>query len=608
MKTKNPRMILQNCLPGVTIHDGHSYHPTEEQSISPQCYQYSYQSLHVVKDMDTSHFDWIQEQQNIHHQQEQQRRRKTLRAWFLSLAIIFMIFVTLYRSDSVSDTTMVTILHQQNDNIQKILHALERLDGQLEGSIVFQSTKQRYVNASRLWRQGVMSPLAIIEVKTQHDVVLAIPILAGLARDYDLEFTVRSGGYSPFVSTNGILLSLVHLQGLKWTNHSTIVLEPGVQVQNFQQQVLDRKGFTSVVADAAHVSLGGFLLGGGYGLLSRKYGMGMDNVVRLRVVLNNGFIQDVVPGDDLFWAILGSGGTNFGIVTEIEYKVYPTSDMKLTANVRLPIGDATNFLQKLGDIETMLDRNVVVRIHGLSTLPENLHDSDTIQNETSVLDGTTEITIYWMGDCNPENPVGMKYLKELVIPLIPTEMTDNIWFYYFSWSAMSRAKEQPASWSTIWAAQSWNGFLYAENNVPEVWSEIQQSLLVLFQYAQHVTPTIDLWGGAIADIANNMTTFPYRQGLYHIRLDLMVPTTINTTAAEAQKVYEQEVALVSAIWPSISKYLHGVFVNYPMPSLSQDEFPNSYWGNNLERLVQLKQQLDPLNVFHYDQSVPIPSD
>lgn len=611
MKPKDPRKILQNCLPGVTIYDRSSqfHHTSDEHNESPPSYHYSYQSLHVVKQINPSpHFEWIPEQP------KSSPRHQSLRPWCLGVVMIFMLFVTFYQSDSVSDATVVQVLQGDESTSNYtlvILHALERLDMELEGDIVLQSSKPKFVEASRRWRQGDMPPWIVIEAKTQHDVELAMPILVGMVRDYNLDFAVRSGGYSPFSSTKGVLLSLSQLQSLEWNNQSTVVMEPGVQMEIFQRKILDEKGYTSIVADAAHIGLGGFVLGGGYGLLSRKYGLAIDNVVRLRVVLIDGYVKDVYRGDDLFWACLGSGGTNFGIVTEMEYKVHKTTDMKLAATVRLSIQEALGFLQRIGDMESTLDRNVTIRMSGLQhqklnhSIPSShTRGNYTWQEESTLWDGMTEIMIYWMGDCEPDHPLGMEYLKDHVIPLLPTRSAESLWFYYFSWSALSRAKDQPKSWSTIWAAESWNGFLYADENLSKTWHDIQQSFSILLQNTQFVTPTIELWGGAIADVPYNATAFPHRQSLYHVRIDLMVPKDDFTTSTEAQSVYEEELAHVSVVWPSISKHLKGVFVNYPMPQLSQDQFPTAYWGDNLERLVTLKHQFDPFHLLHYDQGVP----
>jgi hypothetical protein len=69
---------------------------------------------------------------------------------------------------------------------------------------------------------------------------------------------------------------------------------------------------------------GGWLQGHGLSFTSRKYGLGIDQVVRMRVVLPNGtrVVADECTNTDLFWALRGGGGGTFGIVTLVQYKVY----------------------------------------------------------------------------------------------------------------------------------------------------------------------------------------------------------------------------------------------------------------------------------------------
>jgi FAD/FMN-containing dehydrogenase len=681
MKDKN---ILQNCLPGVTVH-----HYNNEQ------YQ-GYQSLQVecppgVNVEPSVQDEWLEERRR--------QQQKSSRTYNLCVLLVFFLVLAKWHTTSTTSTTTSSttiipnrqststtsfgstslgmIFHEDNEDErhEAILHALTKLDEELKGDIVSKSTKPKFVEAARVWRTNNDNnnnnglPLAVIEAHSQQDVETAVPILAGLAKDFGLKFRVRSGGHSHGVGyssvAGGVVLSLSKLTSIQLVHHpannnttvnnnttnnnnnnnnnettTTVVMEPGVRVEEFLRQVLDQHGYAGVVADGARVGMGGFVLGGGYGDLSRKYGLGSDTVVRLKVVLTNGVVTNVEPGDDLFWALRGAGGANLGVVTELEVRVYPCEDMKLKATVHLPWTQAPGFLQKLGDKEPELAGAFIAKIHGYQRQPQPSKNNST-SNATTMLhrhdaeeslirhvdeasstttmeeDGTTIVSLYWMGDDDDDDDdndnsdhkdsdrasIGMDYLKEHVVPLLPNQSRLDVSYYYFSWYGMSRQKEQPETWTTVFAAQSWNGFLFAENNTLDVWQDIRDDLSVLFRYCTpYLSPKINLWGGAIATNRSSQddTAFPYRQALYHVGVELLIPNTTEN----AQQVFQQQSALVGAVWPSIAQYLTGVYINYPMPSLSQRDYPRAYWGENLERLMQLKQQYDPFHLLHFEQSIP----
>lgn len=601
---RNPKKVLQNYLPGVTLTDStlhfrKEHTGKESRSESLSYYYHSYQSLYVscpLSSDDELHVGWLHEQRK-HHREKTRRRR-------LFFVVALGLVAVLARRQAHSSKQLYLQSKKKDDNRRDaILRALEKLDESMDGDIILQSEKPKFIDAARIWRQGNEPPLAVIQAKSQKDVALAVPILAGLSRDFSVEFRVRAGGYSPFVSSKGIILSLVELDALKLNiSTNTVTMEPGVTTEDFMKSVLSDGGYAGIVPAAGRVAMGGFITGGGYGLLSRKQGLAIDNVVRLRVVLANGTMQDVQRGDDLFFAVLGTGGTNFGVVTEMEYLVRPCKDTKLVANVQLPINEAVAFLQRIGNVEAKLDRNVTVRLHSLPSTSSSLeNDGTTATMPMSV------ISMYWMGNADPEIPDQIDYLKEHLVALLPGNFSDKVWFYYDSWTAMSQSVAQPETWKRIWAAQSWNGFLYPDYNTAEVWSQIHKSLSVLTHFAGHTIPTIELWGGAISSVSSNATAFPYREALYHIRVDLLVQKEANMTSNEADRAFAEEVEIVSAIWPSIAKYLNGSFVNYPMPNLASEEYAPLYWGENLQKLKELREQFDPSHVFQYRQSVPFPS-
>jgi len=561
----------------------------------------------------------------------------------------------------------------EEDRRDRILTALKNLDEGIQGDIVLESKKPKFQTAAKMWQLVQEPPLAVVEACSIPDVGLAIPILAGLSKEYSLEFRVKSGGHSfDGASTvqGGVMLSLAKLNSiqLSWdsdnndgdhfnssisirTNENTmaagyrmsklgeqpkdtlpktVTVQPGVKMEDFLATVLDQQGYESVVSSAAGVAFGGFLLGGVYGYTSRIHGLAMDQVTRIKAVLVNGTVVDLyapnstssADNNDLFWGLLGSGGGNFAVAVEYELKVYPSKDMKLGAKLKMPISLLPSFLQKMGEQESKLDGKFIASVQDkfeMSSSPDyqswNMLEWKSNANDyrhsrlggggKSQEEGTATVTLHWMGDSNGgsnDGEVGMDYINKNVLSLIPQSDRQNmvVNYYYFSWSGITRQKEQAETWKTVWAAQAWNGFLMPENNTKAVWQSIYKDFMTIFRYCTFVVPNVELWGGAIGQRSHNETAFRHRQAIYNVGVRLLVPNGTN----EEDQVFQDQASLVSAVWPSIAKHLQGAYVNYPMPSLAKEDYPKAYWGGNLERLMQIKEHFDPENYLHHPHSVP----
>jgi len=279
-----------------------------------------------------------------------------------------------------------------------------------------------------------------------------------------------------------------------------------------------------------------------------------------------------------------------------------------SASVKVSLQEMAGFLQRVGDKESNLPPAFVLRVEGYTPsnatrtyLDQFISSPSSVPNtlKADEENGLVKISMYWMGDSTPDDPVGMQYIKNEIVPLFSnTSMIDDISYYYFSWSGMSREREQSNELKSVWSAQSWNGFLLPSNNTQDIWRDIHSSLSAMFMYCKFVSPKIELWGGAIAKIQSNATVFPHRNAIYNIGIDLVVPT--ESEADEASN----EMHLVSAIWPSIERHLNGVYVNYPMASLSSESYPTAYWGENLDRLMTLADRYDPSRVLKVSQGIP----
>ena len=150
-------------------------------------------------------------------------------------------------------------------------------------------------------------------------------------------------------------------------------LGPAVRVQDILQGVHRKYNYSSVIGMCRTVAVGGYSLGGGQGLLARRYGLGADNVVGTRLVLANGTRIDVTTTadtyddpsrnqkhnrPDILWALRGAGQNNFGVVTEIRYKFYPSQDEQVFLNTMIPMRDMPRFFHDLANVESELPGQV----------------------------------------------------------------------------------------------------------------------------------------------------------------------------------------------------------------------------------------------------------
>lgn len=578
-------------------------------------------------------------------------------------------FVSVHDHDAISDiflTTMNDIVandddkdHVDNNNDDnnrrtKILTALKNLDEEIDGDIVLMSNKTKFLVAAQVWQSSVQPPLAVIEASSVKDVSLALPILAGLQRDYNVPFRVRSGGHTYMSDYSnvpaGIVLSLTRMNKLEMSNNltrsdgigsdsedsntiATVTFQPGVTAEQFMQEVLYKHGYVGIIPSAAGVGMGGFVLGGGYGLQSRRYGLAVDNIIRIHAVLMNGTQVVVQNGDDLFWGLLGSGGANFAVVTDVQYRVYPSNDIKLCASVKLSLEELSRFLQRLGDVQENLAPDFTLTVEGYHP-PDNRTSPDEASfarsrkkeivipvnysftgadtsngigfddNKDDDHTGCVDVKMYWTGHDSPATQIGINYIEAKIAPLLKEEgpkSNANIVYYYFSWSGMSREEEQDDLWTSVWSAQSWNGFLMPKNNTQVVWDDIVSSFEAMFRYCNYATPKITLWGGAISSRLPNETAFPYRSALYSVGVEMLVPDG-------TQEHPHDQIELINAIWPSIDRHLTGVYINQPMTSLSRnndvERYSQAYWGTNLNKLMVLKQKYDPHHSLIHEQSIP----
>jgi FAD/FMN-containing dehydrogenase len=540
--------------------------------------------------------------------------------------------IPLVSSSRIVDYADYSISTQQvnRHHYLAIVTALNDLDHQLDGSVLLSSQEEEeelsevlpgvFEAAAQVWRACQAPPFSVIEAKSERDVQLALPVLVSLKRLYNFEFRVRSGGHHKAgystIGQHGAVLSLTAMTRLdvlppsiqegnnnasnSSSSSSIARMQPGVRVEQFLGHLLGDLGYSGVMGACNSVAEGGFVLGGGFGFQSRLYGLGADSVASMRMVLSNGQVIEVTQGDDLFWALRGAGSGNFGVVTQMDYRVYPTDDRFQAIMLSVGFPDLALAMYQIGLLEPEIPRTMMMFFDMI----------DPISKQPVFTFGV-------FGQDQATSHAAMAFVETRVLALLPEsswiskqpmagKWTDQVSGWNASKVRTANNPEDSSSasfdWgSRVWAAQAWCGFLLPENNTRAVWNEIVQYLERGLNESSYLQPDIELWGGAISDVASNATAFVHRSAVYNVGVLLTVPPDLDN----AEQVFQEQSARVNAWWPDVAKHLTGVYVNYPMASLSSEEYPRAYWGKNLERLIQIKQQYDVENYFAYEQSIPM---
>jgi FAD/FMN-containing dehydrogenase len=203
---------------------------------------------------------------------------------------------------------------------------LSQLRSAVRGDVIV-AADPRYDAARAVYFSGFDSrPAAIIRPHDASDVARVVM----LAHDHGFDLAVRSGGHSlaGHGTCSGVVLDLSSMRSIEIDAAArTAWAETGLTAGDYTHAT-GAYGLATGFGDAPSVGIGGITLAGGVGFLHRVHGLTIDNVLAADVVTADSRIvrASAESEPDLFWAIRGGGG-NFGVVTRIQYRLAPVSDV-----------------------------------------------------------------------------------------------------------------------------------------------------------------------------------------------------------------------------------------------------------------------------------------
>jgi FAD/FMN-containing dehydrogenase len=467
----------------------------------------------------------------------------------------------------------------------------------LKGTLIRPDSPQ-YVAARQLFdpRFDNVRPAAIAYSTAPGDVQACL----AFARRFNLSFTTRAGGhsYAGYSTSTGIVIDVTRMSAITVnTDAATATIGAGARLIDVYDG-LAQYGMVLPAGSCPTVGIAGLTLGGGAGVLGRKYGLTCDSLLSAQIVLADGRVltSDASHSADLFWALRGGGGGNFGVVTSFTFRVQPVSRLTLfTLNwpwsSAAAIVDAwQNWAPQAPDelwsnclllATANKSAQPIVRVNGvyvggvgpLDRLLQQFIDrvgsapTDRYVSAASILD-----TMLYEASC---------YGKTVNQCHLPSQNVQG---------QVQRSTEGAKSdyFTSLLPRQGIKNLVNAIAN--------RQSSSTLGEGGIG----LDAYGGAINRVAANATAFAHRNALFSAQYNAGWNVSDSSAVVAANRSW------LNGAWQGMRSYASGAaYQNYVDPDLTN--WQQAYYGANLTRLQQVKATYDPHNLFHFAQSIPPPS-
>jgi FAD/FMN-containing dehydrogenase len=399
-------------------------------------------------------------------------------------------------------------------------------------------------------------------------------------RDHNLPFALRCGGhcYEGFSQSDGVVIDIRKM--------GVITIDAGQKIVTVSAGAALGKIYRAVAAAGSAfaggscptVGVAGHTLGGGQGLLGRRYGLACDNLVSVRIVDHNGVIRVATATDepDLFWACRGGGGGSFGVVTRFQFKIHPLTHVH-TFRITWKFANTSTGLAKATQVFNAWQNWAPGAPNSITALMKVQRSSD-------------QLMLRCIGQSTGTNAELEQQVNTHLVVQPPTTALEIVKRTFI------KAVESFAGsfdYETTFMKAKSDFVLQPLSNagITKLFSEI------LKFPAGNVAALCDPYSGAIANLGAADTAFPYRAaGTYAIQYYSRWSAAADTAVrlARIKKVYD-------AMRPFVG---NAAYVNYC--DIDQSTFASAYWGQNLARLKQIKQTVDPGNFFKHGQSVPLP--
>ncbi|NUT54191.1 MAG: FAD-binding protein [Saccharothrix sp.] len=380
------------------------------------------------------------------------------------------------------------------------------------------------------------------------------------ARRSDIRVAARGGGHSYAAYSTpdaGLVVDLGPMNGVEVRADGTAVVGAGARLGDVYA-ALAAAGRCMPLGNCPSVGIAGFTLGGGLGWLQRTYGLACDWLRAARVVTVDGRLVTASEEHEpeLFWALRGGGGGNFGVVTSFEFATVPVPEVLTVFRLRFPAGSSADVLGGWQPWSVELPEEVSTTCVALP-------------------DGSVDVTGCGVGR---EGPVlaELGRLLDVVGVDAPIEHGEV---------------DYPTATAIMTGGQPTRNAFRASSRIADRWDD-PAAVADTVRGMDSALLIVGALGGAIDRRTPTDTAYPHRGA----------PTSVEVFGTVGDLPPEQVTREVDQAQSALAELIGaGTYINYLDPM--QDDWAATAYRHNLRRLRAVARRYDPDRVLRFPQAV-----
>jgi hypothetical protein len=462
----------------------------------------------------------------------------------------------------------IQIKTNQDELIQLKGESIENLKHALRGDLITAEDAD-YETTRRVWNGSINKyPALIVRCEGTEDVITAVKF----AKEHQLLLSIRAGGHNvsgASIVDQGFVIDVSQMRSV-YVNpeNKTALVGSGARLGDLDRETTVY-GLAAPVGVVSETGVTGLTLHGGMGWLLRKHGLSIDNLKAIEIVTPDGEWKRTSEEEypDLFWALRGGGG-NFGVVTAFEFNLHPIEPAVPFLMPMYSLEESRKVLSFCRDyMAEAPDEMMMVAVYG--KVPASPEIDKAVHDQTALI----LLGCYSGSMASAEKETGQ--LRKISVPIADLSAPMH-------WTEVQTVLDEDYP----------DGMFYYWKSI-NLDSLNEEVISILDRYARERPSnesTIDIWfiGGAMNRVSPDATAFVNRHNSYIIGIE-------GNWHDEADS--DANIKWARDLYNELKPFSVGNYLNFPGYVEDRDEMLRGAYGQNLDRLIQVKNKYDPDNLF-----------